>query len=123
MNTLKALIIALPLTLASPATWADDWSNVAIDGQRLTTSQLHALEHEIGSRVMPGSYVVNAAGCWLNLSTGASGCLGERSTFSRYGSGERTGDGSWNHWSNAAGAGVGGTADGCIYTTTGWSNC
>ena len=53
----------------------------------------------------------------------SSGCVGNASVFSRYGSGERTSDGSWNHWSNAAGAGVGGTADGCIYTTTGWSNC
>ena len=32
-------------------------------------------------------------------------------------------NGDWNHWSNAAGGAVGGSADGCIYTTFGWSNC
>jgi hypothetical protein len=43
--------------------------------------------------------------------------------ISRYGSGEWNGKGDWNHWSNAAGGAVGGTGDGCIYTTFGWSNC
>jgi hypothetical protein len=123
MKTLRALLFALPLTIAAQLSWADSWSNVAINGQRLSVTQLHHLEVQLGSRILPGSYLVDASGCWLNLTTGASGCVGSADTFSRHGSGERRGDGSWNHWSNAAGAGVGGTADGCIYTTTGWSNC
>lgn len=122
MKILKTLLLALPLLAAGPQALADAWSNVAINGQRLTVDQVRMLEMQIGT-IAPGHYLVNAAGCWLNLSTGASGCVGNASVFSRYGSGERTSDGSWNHWSNAAGAGVGGTADGCIYTTTGWSNC
>lgn len=122
MATLRTLLLALPL-LAAQVVWAADYSAVAINGQRLTLPQLRALESQIGSAIAPGHYLVNAAGCWLNVSTGASGCLGNASVFSRYGSGERSSDGSWNHWSNAAGAGVGGTADGCIYTTSGWSNC
>ena len=102
---------------------ASGWSNVAINGQRLTTVQLQQLEISIGSQIAPGAYLVDAQGCWVNLSTGQGGCLGSVDTFSRYGSGERTSDGSWSHYSNSAGMGVGGTADGCIYTTTGWSNC
>ena len=41
----------------------------------------------------------------------------------RWGSGSQYSDGSWNHYSEAAGGAVGGTSDGCIYTTFGWSNC
>ena len=102
---------------------ASAWSNVAINGQRLTVAQLQQLEVAVGSRVAPGAYLVDNQGCWVNLNTGQGGCLGSVDTFSRYGSGERTSDGSWNHYSNSAGMGVGGTSDGCIYTTTGWSNC
>lgn len=98
-------------------------SSVAINGQRLTQAQLQLLELQVGSRIAPGVYILNSAGCWWNTTTGASGCLGSYDTHSRYGSGERTGDGSWNHYSNSAGMGVGGSSDGCIYTTTGWSNC
>ena len=94
-----------------------------INGQQLTSDQLAYLEQSIGSRIAPGAYLLNNNGCWVNLSTGASGCIGSVDTHSRYGSGERTSDGSWNHWSNAAGGAVGGTSDGCVYTTFGWSNC
>jgi len=43
----------------------------------------------------------------------------------RWGGGSRTSNGSWNHYSNLAGGAVGGTSDGCVYTTVagGWSNC
>jgi hypothetical protein len=104
---------------------ASAWSNVAINGQRLTQVELVMLERSIGARIAPGLYLVNTQGCWVNLTNGQSGCLNQKggSYISRYGSGERGTDGSWNHWSGAAGAGVGGTSDGCIYTTTGWSNC
>jgi len=44
---------------------------------------------------------------------------------SRYGGGSQYADGSWNHYSSVAGGAVGGTADGCVYTSVagGWSNC
>ena len=116
------LVLAATLLIA-PGARAAAWSDVAINGARLTVPQLRALEQQIGAKVAPGVYLVNASGCWLNVSTGQSGCLGSGDYHSRYGSGERSADRSWNHWSNSADMGVGGTADGCIYTTTGWSNC
>ena len=118
-----SVVIVLAFTAYAHSVQASAWSNVAINGQRLTTAQLQQLEVAVGSRIAPGSYLVDNQGCWANLNTGQSGCLGSVDTFSRYGSGERTSDGSWNHYSNSAGMGVGGTGDGCIYTTTGWSNC
>lgn len=116
-------VVALAASVFASTAHAAAWSNVAINGQRLTVEQLRALEASVGSRIAPGAYLVDARGCWLNMSTGQSGCLNSVNTYSRHGSGERTSDGSWNHYSNSAGMGVGGTADGCIYTTTGWSNC
>ena len=115
-------ILSITGALTQPA-YAVSWSNVAVNGQRLTTDQLRQLEISVGSKIAPGAYLINAQGCWVNLSTGQSGCLGSVNTHSRYGSGERTSNGSWNHYSRSAGMGVGGTGDGCIYTTTGWSNC
>ncbi len=107
-------ILVLAATVFSQCVYATEWSNVAINGQRLTVTQLQELQMQIGSAITPGSYLVDAQGCWMNLNTGQSGCLGSggsvESYSSRYGSGERTSDGSWNHYS-------------CIYTTTGWSNC
>jgi len=99
---------------------------VAINGRMLAPAEVVALERQLGGRVVPGSYLYNAVnGCWVNTSNGTSGCLGRGTSnyFSRYGSGERTGNGSWNHYSRAVGGSVGGTSDGCLYTSFGWSNC
>lgn len=118
------LVVALYTGLAAPAAHANGSSGVAINGQWLTAEQLAVLQWQLGTTVAPGRYLVDPrTGCWANLDTRASGCPGGRDTHSRYGSGERSGDGSWNHWSNAAGGAVGGTADGCVYTTFGWSSC
>ena len=99
-------------------------SEVIINGQLLNPAQKKVLENSIGTRIMPGNYITDGD-CWLNLSNGASGCLssGTADYSSRYGSGSRSSNGDWNHWSDAAGGAVGGTSDGCIYTTYGWSNC
>ena len=104
---------------------AADLAPVMINGTQLTVAQVQQLEQQIGTRIAPGSYLVNAVGCWLNLSNGTSGCLGQGGVdvHSRYGGGSRSADGSWNHYSRAAGGAVGGTGDGCVYTTFGWSNC
>lgn len=98
-------------------------SNVMINGYLLNTYELAALERQIGVRIAPGVYLANQ-GCWVNLTTGQSGCLGGSSGqySSRYGSGERNSQGNWSHWSDMAGGGVGGTSDGCIYAFN-WSNC
>lgn len=100
-------------------------SDVYINGLQLTVQQKTALQNAIGTYIAPGSYLVDAnSGCWYNQSTGASGCPSTGNPYvSRYGSGSYDNSGNWNHWSNAAGGGVGGTSDGCIYTTYGWSNC
>ena len=120
--TISRIIVAALIFFAQ-GVWANGYSNVAVNGQVLTVQQLNVLQRQIGSAIAPGSYLLDQQGCWVNLTTGASGCIGIVNTYSRYGSGERTSDGSWNHYSNSAGIGVGGTSDGCIYTTSGWSNC
>ncbi|MEM1433162.1 MAG: hypothetical protein AAGG11_03835 [Pseudomonadota bacterium] len=118
LSILAALLLATNVVAA-------DLAPVAINGTQLTVVQLRQLESQIGTRIAPGNYLVDGAGCWLNLSTGTSGCLGQGDVdvHSRYGSGSRSADGSWNHYSRAAGGAVGGTSDGCVYTTFGWSNC
>lgn len=129
MKLKKILTLAVVLTCASASLananpfLAGGLSQVVINGQHLTQGQLEMLQARLGVYIPPGAYLLDTAGCWMNLGTGESGCIGSVSVDSRYGSGERTSDGSWNHWSNSAGMGVGGTADGCIYTTSGWSNC
>ena len=115
---LTALLTALPV--AANHNYA---SNVSINGYRLSVQELVGLQRQLGTVIPAGAYVVDQNGCWANLTTGQNGCPGTVNAYSRYGSGERTSDGSWNHYSNSAGMGVGGTSDGCIYTTTGWSNC
>ena len=113
---------AASLAMANPF-YSTDLSEVVINGQRLTHGQLELLQTQLGAYIPPGVYLFDVTGCWMKMDTGEAGCLGGLNADSRYGGGERTGDGSWNHWSNAADMGVGGTADGCIYTTSGWSNC
>jgi hypothetical protein len=117
------LVAGLILFAAEGAMANNRYSNVSINGQVLTVQQLNVLQMQLGTTVAPGRYLLDQQGCWANLTTGATGCIGSVNTYSRNGSGERTSDGSWSHYSNPAGTGVGGTADGCIYTTTGWSNC
>lgn len=127
MKKLFTLVLILTCAAGFPAMaspfLATDLSEVVINGQRLTRGQLDLLQMQLGAYIPPGVYLLDVSGCWMKLDTGEAGCLGGVSVDSRYGSGERSSDGSWNHWSNAADMGVGGTADGCIYTTSGWSNC
>ena len=127
MKKIAILVLILSGAIGSPAManpfYATDLSDVVINGQRLSRGQLDLLQMQLGAYIPAGVYLLDASGCWMKLDSGESGCLGGMSVDSRYGSGERTGDGSWDHWSNAADMGVGGTADGCIYTTSGWSNC
>jgi hypothetical protein len=105
---------------------------VYVNGYELTAQELYVTQQQLGARVSPGNYLYDPqSGCWLELNTGQSGCPGNAgggnsgggSYISRYGSGESNANGDWNHWSNAAGGAVGGTGDGCIYTSFGWSNC
>ncbi len=98
---------------------------VMINGTLLTPQQVFTLEQQLGTRVVPGGYLYNESnGCWMNMTTGQQGCMGNGNvtTFSRHGSGERNANGDWSHWSNMAGGAVGGSGDGCVYAF-GWSNC
>ncbi len=121
MKTSRSLGALLAIMFTSSMLYA---SEVVLNGQVLSYQEKAVLEQQIGQAIMPGNYISDGD-CWINLSTGANGCLSQRTvnTFSRYGSGEYNGAGDWNVWSNAAGGAVGGTSDGCVYTTFGWSNC
>ena len=61
----------------------------------------------------PGAYAIDGYGnvAWVGDYVAGSG------------SGEVAPNGDWSHTNPQAGMGVGGTSDGCIYTTSGWSNC
>ena len=128
---LRTAILLVSLSLSTLA-FSNGFSNVVINGYQLTQQELMALEYQLGGTVAPGNYLVDPSnGCWANLSNGTSGCPnnaygapnGSVDTYSRYGSGSYDSQGNWNHYSNAAGGAVGGTSDGCVYTTFGWSNC
>jgi hypothetical protein len=114
-NTVLALLLIHSFAYAA---------GVTINGKPLSSAEISALEMQIGQQIAPGNYLSDG-NCWVNLSTGTSGCLnqGTVNTYSRYGSGEYNSAGDWNYWSNAAGGSVGGTSDGCVYTSYGWSNC
>jgi hypothetical protein len=119
MSVTLLAIIVLTATVSSAQP-----SNVSVNGQILSVAELAELQKSIGY-IAPGNYVYDPnTSCWSNLNTGASGCLNNASGgyISRYGSGHSNAT-DWNHYSNSGGMGVGGTSDGCIYTTTGWSNC
>jgi hypothetical protein len=123
MQPINKMLVAFAFVFAALNCLANNYSSVAVNGEVLTREQLYVLQVQLGTAIPAGNYLLDGQGCWLNLTSGLSGCVGSVSTHSRYGSGERTSDGSWNQYSQAAEMGVGGTSDGCIYTTQGWSNC
>ncbi len=130
LGSVARICAVAALVTVSPLTMANGYSNVSVNGVPLTQHQLAGLERQLGGRVPAGNYVLAANGCWMNLNSGARGCFGGSNSgngsgdvHSRYGSGSRNGNGDWNHWSDLSKGGVGGTSDGCIYTTYGWSNC
>lgn len=122
-----ALFVGVAILVATISAQANGRTLVFVNGYELSPQELYAVEAQSGTRIPPGNYIVDGqSGCWAELNSGQSGCPGQSgggSYTSRYGSGEYNGNGDWNHWSNAAGGAVGGTGDGCIYTTFGWSNC
>jgi hypothetical protein len=119
LKTLLALQIG-SLMLCSAAAASD----VIINGRAISNTEKMILQQQIGQTIVPGNYISDGD-CWVNLSNGSSGCLSQGSvnSYSRYGSGSYDNTGNWNVWSNAAGGAVGGTSDGCVYTSFGWSNC
>lgn len=122
-----AFLVGLAILIAAISAQANGRTFVYVNGYELSAQELYAVQMQSGMRIPPGNYIVDGqSGCWAELNTGRSGCTGQSgggSYTSRYGSGESNANGDWNHWSNAAGGAVGGTGDGCVYTTFGWSNC
>jgi hypothetical protein len=125
---MKKLSIAILLLFSCCAASAEQYQGkfVAINGQQLTQQQIAALEMQLGSHITPGNYLYDyQSGCWANLTTGEQGCFTGNAGGqynSRYGSGEWNNSGDWSYYSDAAGGGVGGSGDGCVYAF-GWSNC
>lgn len=124
---MMALLVGFAMIVATLAAHATGGTLVFVNGYELTPEELYSIELESGTRVPPGNYIYDVGtGCWAELNSGRGDCpaYGAGGSYnSRYGSGEWNGNGDWNHWSNAAGGAVGGTGEGCIYTTFGWSNC
>lgn len=122
-----ALFVGIAILVATISAQANGRTLVFVNGYELSPQELYTVQMQSGTRIPPGNYIVDGqTGCWAELNSGRSGCpvnAGGGSYTSRYGSGERNANGDWNHWSNAAGGAVGGSADGCIYTTFGWSSC
>ena len=125
-----AALVGFAIFSATLIAHANGRTLVYINGYELTPQELYAVQVQTGTRIPPGNYIYDGrSGCWAELTSGHSECPayagggGGGSYISRYGSGEWNANGDWNHWSNAAGGAVGGTGDGCIYTTFGWSNC
>ena len=118
----KTLMLCILLVWSSCA-WSQ--SNVATNGYQLSYEELIALQLQLGVQIPAGNYEVDyQTGCWANLSTGQSNCGASNSEYvGRSGSGSYDTQGNWNHYNSVSGFGVGGTSDGCIYTTSGWSNC
>ncbi len=149
----RGVLSAMLFVICAPVSFAGEYSDVVVNGERLTVEQVTELQEQFGTLLAPGQYAMDDEGCWIHLSTVATGCLGRgyygdgEMGDDRYGpfaddgsgevvgddgsgvyitgdgSGEITNDGSWNVYSDQAEMGVGGTSDGCIYTTEGWSNC
>lgn len=83
------------LLLASAnSSGADRQSYVEINGQILSSTELISLESRLGARIGPGNYLVDPqSGCWLNITTGWTGCIGDPGMYpSRNGSDKRN----WN---------------------------
>lgn len=109
-------------------------SDVTINGRNLSHAEKAALQQQLGFAVLPGNYLSDG-NCWINIYNGATGCLrqvnnqyGQQPSqdvdvFSRYGSGSYDNSGNWSHYSEYSEGSVGGSSDGCIYTSFGWSNC
>jgi hypothetical protein len=128
----SVILSGIFLAVAAVAVEAQGRTLVFINGYELSAQELYVAQQQLGARIAPGNYLYDGqSGCWMELNSGRSGCPASAgagngtggSYISPYGSGEWNANGDWNHWSNAAGGAVGGTGDGCIYTSFGWSNC
>jgi len=69
----STILLGLSYTTGSNA---QGETGVYVNGQELSLSELVTLQQQIGP-IAPGFYNYDSnSGCWVELSTGASGCLG-----------------------------------------------
>ena len=53
-------------------------SDIEIDGRVLGSAELVSLQSRLGVRVGAGRYLMDPrSGCWLNITTGWTGCIGD----------------------------------------------
>lgn len=72
------------------AVGASPKSGVAINGQVLSSAELVSLQSRLNTRIAPGHYLVDPrSGCWLNIKTGRTGCIGDPGIYSSTNDGER----------------------------------
>jgi len=53
-------------------------SGVEINGQMLSSAEWVSVQTRLNTRIAPGRYLVDPhSGCWLNIKTGRTGCIGD----------------------------------------------
>ncbi len=65
-------------------------SGVEINGQMLSSAEWVSVQTRLNTRIAPGRYLVDPhSGCWLNIKTGRTGCIGDPGLYpSRHGNKE-----------------------------------
>lgn len=62
-------------------------SGVTINGQTLSSAELVSVQTRLNTRIAPGHYLVDPhSGCWLNIKTGRTGCIGDPGIYPSQGS-------------------------------------
>lgn len=121
----------LALGLAAAALPASAQAYYTINGQ---VPPPNIQMYMAANQLPPGHYWLDGNGYWGVMGNPAplgNIYAGQQQGGQQYvtpgGSGQVGPDGAWGHYTEnptgGGGFGVGGTGDGCIYTTSGWSNC
>lgn len=79
------------IALASfDAVGAPRGSGVEINGQALSSAEWVAVQTRLNIRIAPGRYLVDPhSGCWLNIRTGRTGCIGDPGIYPSTNGGKR----------------------------------
>ncbi len=112
MQPINRMLVTFAFVFAALNSMANSYSEVAVNGELLTREQLYVLEVQLRTAIPGGNYLLDGQGCWLNLTTEASGCVGSVGTYLYQGSRELSGDPSRNEYGADAGLGNAATRDG-----------
>ncbi|MCZ6711343.1 MAG: hypothetical protein O7B25_13365 [Gammaproteobacteria bacterium] len=83
MKPINRMLVAFAFVLVALNSVANNYSNVAVNGELLTRDQLYVLQVRLGTAIPDGNYLFDNQGCWLDLTTNVSGCIGSTSVYSR----------------------------------------